>query len=255
VSLRSVPLNAFGSHAAHHRRDGSCEPADPADTVTDRLNNLLAHGGDGYTLSLCPSAHYLITAPVLFAAPNQEISTLGYPTDDTRATLVVNGVVQDGSGHTTAVDGTCATCGGVKLRNIQVNGTRGGAPPTNGGGNIEMGGSNSNQLVEYVHSYDPRGWSCLHAAEQASSSSTGELELTVFSQGRVLLQQYHHPEQRHRPCGLERVPAVGGRHLGILPECHCAQQPREQPDGRRHCRIWIARVPGTILFLRRTSRH
>lgn len=28
-----------------------------------------------------------------------------------------------------------------------------------------MGGGNSNQLVEYVHSYDPRGWTCLHAAE------------------------------------------------------------------------------------------
>jgi len=28
-----------------------------------------------------------------------------------------------------------------------------------------MGGGNSNQLVEYVRSYDPRSWTCLHAAE------------------------------------------------------------------------------------------
>jgi parallel beta-helix repeat protein len=28
-----------------------------------------------------------------------------------------------------------------------------------------MGGANSNQLIEYVHSYDPRSWSCLHVAE------------------------------------------------------------------------------------------
>ena len=28
-----------------------------------------------------------------------------------------------------------------------------------------MGGPNSNQLIEYVHSYDPRSWSCLHIAE------------------------------------------------------------------------------------------
>lgn len=28
-----------------------------------------------------------------------------------------------------------------------------------------MGGSNSDQLIEYVHSYDPRSWSCLHIAE------------------------------------------------------------------------------------------
>ena len=29
-----------------------------------------------------------------------------------------------------------------------------------------MGGENvTNQLIEYVHSYDPRGWSCLHVTE------------------------------------------------------------------------------------------
>ena len=28
-----------------------------------------------------------------------------------------------------------------------------------------MGGPNSNQLIEYVRSYDPRSWSCLHIAE------------------------------------------------------------------------------------------
>lgn len=28
-----------------------------------------------------------------------------------------------------------------------------------------MGGPNSKQLIEYVHSYDPRSWSCLHIAE------------------------------------------------------------------------------------------
>ena len=30
-----------------------------------------------------------------------------------------------------------------------------------------MGGPNSDQLIEYVHSYDPRSWSCLHIAEGA----------------------------------------------------------------------------------------
>jgi parallel beta-helix repeat protein len=28
-----------------------------------------------------------------------------------------------------------------------------------------MGGPNSNQLIEYVHSYDTRSWSCLHVSE------------------------------------------------------------------------------------------
>lgn len=33
------------------------------------------------------------------------------------------------------------------------------------GANIEFGGANSGQLIEYVHSFDPRSWSCLHVAE------------------------------------------------------------------------------------------
>ena len=165
-----------------YRADANCIPADPANTVTDRLNSALNSSGSGHILSLCPNTKYFIQAPILFAAPNQEISTVGYPTDNSRATLVVNGPVANGQGHTTAIDGTCANCSGVKLRNIQVsipnrrrhvsyvfslkiNGTRAGASPTGGGANIEMGGANSNQLIEYVHSYDPRSWSCLHIAE------------------------------------------------------------------------------------------
>ena len=46
----------------------------------------------------------------------------------------------------------------------KINGTRSGASPTNGGANIEMGGANSGQLVEYVRSFDPRSWSCLVSA-------------------------------------------------------------------------------------------
>ncbi|KAI0268151.1 pectin lyase fold/virulence factor [Gloeopeniophorella convolvens] len=149
------------------RRDDNtgCISPDPANTITDRLNFALNSSGSGFILQLCPNTLYMIQAPILFAAPNQEISTLGYPTDDSRATLVVSGPVSNGTGHTTAIDGTCANCDGVRLRNIQINGTRAGAPPTAGGANIEMGGANSNQLIEYVHSYDPRGWSCLHIAE------------------------------------------------------------------------------------------
>ena len=105
------------SATLHGRAD--CEPADPANTVTDRLNTLLNSSGPGYTLPLCPGAQYLIQAPILFAAQDQEISTVGYPTDDDRATLVVSGPVANGQGHTTAVDGTCATCSGVKLRHAQ----------------------------------------------------------------------------------------------------------------------------------------
>ena len=84
------------------------------------MNQALNSSGAGYILSLCPSTKYIIQAPIKFAAPNQEISTQGYPTGDERATLVVFGPVSNGTGHTTAVDGTCANCSGVKLRHIQV---------------------------------------------------------------------------------------------------------------------------------------
>jgi len=98
----------------------SCQSPDPANTVTDRLNQLLSSGGSGYVLSLCPGREYLITKPLAFAAPNQEISTQGYPTGNERATLAVSGPVANGAGHTNAVDGTCSNCSGVKLRNVQV---------------------------------------------------------------------------------------------------------------------------------------
>ncbi|KAF8622049.1 hypothetical protein AX15_007202 [Amanita polypyramis BW_CC] len=160
----------FRSTARHwlqFRDSLDCESPDPANTVTDRLNTLLNSSGPRYVLRLCPGKQYMIQAPIRFAASNQEISTLGYPTGDQRATLVVSGPVSNGTGHTTAVDGTCSKCSGVVIRNIQIDGTRGGAPPTQGGGNIEMGGPNANQLIEYVRSFDPRGWTCLHVAEGA----------------------------------------------------------------------------------------
>lgn len=159
-------LHRLDSSYQRRAASSSCVSPDPTSNLTTRLNQMLNSSGSDYILSLCPGQQYPITAPLLFTSPNQEISTQGYPTGSDRATLVVSGpVFSNGTGHSTAVDGTCANCDGVTLRNIQVNGTRLGAPPLNGGANIEMGGSNSNQLIEYVHSFDPRSWSCLHIAE------------------------------------------------------------------------------------------
>ncbi|KAI0068544.1 hypothetical protein BV25DRAFT_1792614 [Artomyces pyxidatus] len=167
LDLRAKP--PYASHpfsSTLHRRDNSsCMLPDPDNTLTDRMNIALNSSGPGYVLQLCQNTQYPIVAPILFAFPDQEISTEGYPTGDERATLIVNGPVANGQGHTTAIDGTCGTCSGVKLRNIQIDGTRRGASPTGGGANIEMGGANSGQLIEYVHSFDPRSWSCLHIAE------------------------------------------------------------------------------------------
>ena len=103
------------------RANNNCEPANPANNVTQRLNNLLQNSGPDYVLNLCPQETYFIQAPIAYAHPNQEISTLGYPTGSDRAILTVSGpIFSNGTGHTNAVDGTCKTCSGVRLRNIQV---------------------------------------------------------------------------------------------------------------------------------------
>ncbi|KAL5487999.1 hypothetical protein ACEPAI_6107 [Sanghuangporus weigelae] len=156
-----TPIGGGSSRLA--ARD-DCFDAEPQDTLTDRMNIALNSSGQGYLLSLCPDTEYKITAPINFAFPDQEISTSGYPTDDSRAMITVSGPVSNGTGHTTAIQGNCGTCGDVRLRNVQINGSREDAIIRDGA-NIEMGGPNSGQLIEFVRSFNPRSWSCLHIAE------------------------------------------------------------------------------------------
>lgn len=134
-------------------------------TDTAGLQSLLENGGANFTLSLCPSQTYELTQSLNFTKPNQEISTEGYPTDATRAILFVNGSTDKVTGHTTAIRGDCAECSAVRILNIQINGNRGNDKIYAGGGNIEIGGANQDQIVSFVKSWDPRGWSCLHVAE------------------------------------------------------------------------------------------
>ncbi|QRW01617.1 hypothetical protein RhiLY_00614 [Ceratobasidium sp. AG-Ba] len=151
-----MTLNGMASHPrermAHWKR-----------SIT-QLNTLLNSSGPGYILPLCQNATYRLTAPLVYAAENQEISTVGYPVGDERATLLTNG-------HTVAVQGTCIGCNGAKLRHVQINGARNGRGPIVGGGNIEFGGPNANQLIEYVHTYDPRSWTCMHISEGVTNTT------------------------------------------------------------------------------------
>lgn len=84
-------------------------------TNTDGLQALLQQGGEGYTLSLCSNQVYSLTAPLNYTAAHQEISTEGYPTDSSRAMLVVTGNLQ-----TTAVQGTGANLDYARLISVQV---------------------------------------------------------------------------------------------------------------------------------------
>ncbi|KIY44796.1 hypothetical protein FISHEDRAFT_67334 [Fistulina hepatica ATCC 64428] len=150
----------------HPEKRASCVPSEPSSNVTARLNDLLQHGGKGFILSLCPNQKYYLATPLYYAAANQEISTMGHPTDDSRAVLVVNGSVNQArlEGHTTAVNGQGAGLDGI-------DGQRNGASTLIGGGNIEMGGFSVNQTIEYVHSHDPRGWTCMHVSEGSLNCS------------------------------------------------------------------------------------
>ncbi|KIO32785.1 hypothetical protein M407DRAFT_18249 [Tulasnella calospora MUT 4182] len=152
------------------RQTPSCFPVDPQDTVADRINAALsAPGATGFSLKLCPDTNYPISAPIKFAFPNQEITTQGFPGLDLshRATITVNGPINaNETGHSTAVDGTCDNCTSVALRYVQIQGNRAaGSGPIVGGANLEFGGNNQNQVIEWVHSEKPRSWSCLHVAE------------------------------------------------------------------------------------------
>nr|ODN85402.1 hypothetical protein L203_05018 [Cryptococcus depauperatus CBS 7841] len=131
-------------------------------TDTTGLQKLIQGGGAGYKLVLCPGKTYSLNEALNYTAANQEISTEGYPTDDTRATLLVMGF-----NKTTAVNAANQGQDGAALRHVIVNGNRKSdeAIYTAGGGNIEFGGANANQVIEYVKSFDPRGWSCMHIAE------------------------------------------------------------------------------------------
>lgn len=90
-------------------------------TVNDTDVQLaLYYGGAGTTVSLCPGAVINFYNPVQFTAENQEVSTEGYPTGSSRATIIVMGQNQ-----ATAFNMACGWwCRGGVLRNIQINGNR-----------------------------------------------------------------------------------------------------------------------------------
>jgi len=85
----------------------------------DDINALLWAGGAKTKVQLCPSTTYYLNDTIYFSAAAQELSTLGYPTDNTRATLVVTGQNQS-----CAIYAAYDTCSNLMIRSIQINGNR-----------------------------------------------------------------------------------------------------------------------------------
>jgi len=83
------------------------------------INQGLSSGGKGTLIQLCPSAVITISDAIVFTDENQEISTEGYPTGDTRAIIQLD---TKGGSATTLIQG-----GGnsyVRVLNVQIDGQR-----------------------------------------------------------------------------------------------------------------------------------
>lgn len=117
-------------------------------TATDSdINSLFFYGGVNTTVYLCPSAIILIVNAISFTAESQTLTTLGFPTDATRATIIVGGATQ-----TAAI---VAQWSYASVRNLIVDGNR----PLLGqiteftSALIEMGGQARGQLVDSVRAF------------------------------------------------------------------------------------------------------
>ena len=132
---------------------GACISSGDQNTV----NSALSAGGAGAIVQLCANALIQVTDQITFTAVNQEISTAGYPTDSTRATIQI----APGSSVSTVIGG--GRLSGIRILNIQIDGNRPNAGFNHtGGANIEIGGGVTGQVVSHVASRNPRAWSCLH---------------------------------------------------------------------------------------------
>ncbi|KAL7920719.1 hypothetical protein ACQKWADRAFT_153533 [Trichoderma austrokoningii] len=122
------------------------------------INSAFQSGGQNAVVQLCPDALIQITDIVKFTADGQELSTQGYPTDSSRATIQV----AVGSGASTLI--SARDLDNISIKNIQLEGNRQNAGFLSGGdANIIIGGVTSGgQVISNVASRNPRSWSCLH---------------------------------------------------------------------------------------------
>ncbi|WP_167837784.1 right-handed parallel beta-helix repeat-containing protein [Nocardia altamirensis] len=125
--------------------------------------------GTGAKAVLCPNAVFTLAAPITFTAPSQEVSTQGYPTDRTRAVLLVSG-----SNQTSAVNGVGQS--GAVLRNVQVDGNRPALGSLKGDALIVMGGAGTDQTVRDTVVREPRSWSALHFIEGAVTNKVPQCQ-------------------------------------------------------------------------------
>lgn len=134
--------------------------------------------GSGAKAVLCPNAVFALAAPVAFTAPGQEVSTQGYPTDQTRAVLIVSG-----GNQTSAVNGVGES--DIVLRNVQVDGNRPALGGLQGDALIELGGAGADQTVREIVAREPRSWSALHVFEGAISDNVPQCQRATIVDNQI----------------------------------------------------------------------
>lgn len=82
------------------------------------INNLFSSGGAGTVVQLCARTTISVTGTITFTADNQELSTSGYPTDNTRA------IIQPASGSNVSMLLSGYGFDGLRVKNIQFDGLR-----------------------------------------------------------------------------------------------------------------------------------
>lgn len=82
------------------------------------INNLFSSGGAGTVVQICAGTTISVTGTITFTADNQELSTSGYPTDDTRA------IIQPASGSSVSMLLSGYGFDGLRVKNIQFDGLR-----------------------------------------------------------------------------------------------------------------------------------
>ena len=83
------------------------------------VNQALSSGGKGALIQLCPSAVITISDAIVFTDEDQEISTEGYPTGDTRAVIQLDA---KGGNAATLIQGGGKSY--ARVLNVQVDGQR-----------------------------------------------------------------------------------------------------------------------------------
>ncbi|KAM0790368.1 hypothetical protein ACM66B_003251 [Microbotryomycetes sp. NB124-2] len=232
----------------------SCPPSNPPPPPTlptclnstyteQQINSLFSYGGANTTVYLCPGAILSLSAPIQFTAPNQTLTTrltvLQALSSDNYATIRTVNPNQACAIYTVDPGRDYA-----KVSQIKVDGNR---PAlgylARGLALMEMGGTNTGQVVDKVIAFEPRAWSTLHIIEGNNLSCEGAV-VTNSQFGPAGSDTSCTPNDQFNPNG----PCPGGLWAdGISLACRNAYVARNTIIDATDGQIVIFQSPGSTV--------